>query len=145
MSEDIELELQCKYCDYEEILNVPESDYNAWAGNGVPIKEVFDYLSAGQRELMISGTCDTCWNKFFPNTEGDDEVSDNRTVTLSKHEVVLDLDTVDMIWEVAHGADGWERNFPANETIRILQAYEKKAHMLDEFVRSLGYEVEEDF
>ena len=74
-----------------------------------------------------------------------DLAKENRTVTLSKHEVVLDLDTVDMIWEIAHGADGWERNFPANETIRILQAYEKKAHMLDEFVRSLGYEVEEDF
>ena len=69
----------------------------------------------------------------------------DRTVTLSKHEVVVDRDTVDMIWEVAHGADGWERDFPPNETIRILQAYEKKAHMLDEFVRSLGYEVEEAF
>ena len=66
MCEDIELELQCKYCDYEEILNVLESDYDAWAGNGALIQEVFDYLSAGQRELMISGTCDTCWNKFFP-------------------------------------------------------------------------------
>ena len=72
-------------------------------------------------------------------------MSDNRTVTLSKHEVVLDIDTVDTIWEIAHGADGWDRDFPPNETIRILQAYEKKAHMLDEFVRSLGYEVEEDF
>ena len=72
-------------------------------------------------------------------------MSRDRTVTLSKHEVVLDLDTVDMIWEIAHGVDGWERDFPPNETIRILQAYEKKAHMLDEFVRSLGYEVEEDF
>ena len=65
MNEDIELELQCKYCDYEEILHVPKSDYDAWH-NGAFIQEVFDYLSAGQRELMISGTCDTCWNKFFP-------------------------------------------------------------------------------
>ena len=72
-------------------------------------------------------------------------MNENRTVTLSKHEVVLDIDTVDTIWEIAHGADGWKRDFPPNETIRILQAYEKKAHMLDEFVRSLGYEVEEDF
>ena len=74
-----------------------------------------------------------------------DLAKENRTVTLSKHEVVLDLDTVDMIWEIAHGADGWERDFPDNETIKVLQSFEKKAHMLDEFVRSLGYEVEEDF
>ena len=59
--------------------------------------------------------------------------------------VGISLETVDAIWEIAHGADGWERDFPPNETIRILQAYEKKAHQLDEFVRSLGYEVEEDF
>ena len=66
------------------------------------------------------------------------ENNDNKIVGIS-------LDTVDAIWEIAHGADGWERDFPPNETIRILQAYEKKAHQLDEFVRSLGYEVEEDF
>tara|TARA_R100001198_G_C5189821_1_gene182952 strand:+ start:433 stop:870 length:438 start_codon:yes stop_codon:yes gene_type:complete len=145
MNEDIELELQCKYCDYEEILHVPESDYDAWAGNGVPIQEVFDYLSAGQRELMISGTCDTCWNKFFPNAEGDDEVSDNRTVTLSKHEVVLDIDTVDAIWEIAHGVDGWNREFPDNETIKVLRSYEKKAHMYDQMLELLGFKPEEDY
>ena len=66
------------------------------------------------------------------------EINDNKIVGIS-------LETVDAIWEIAHGADGWERDFPPNETIRILQAYEKKAHQLDEFVRSLGYEVEEDF
>tara|TARA_R100000700_G_scaffold25592_1_gene32345 strand:- start:306 stop:512 length:207 start_codon:yes stop_codon:yes gene_type:complete len=66
------------------------------------------------------------------------ENNDNKIVGIS-------LETVDAIWEIAHGADGWERDFPPNETIRILQAYEKKAHQLDEFVRSLGYEVEEDF
>ena len=66
------------------------------------------------------------------------ENNDNKIVGIS-------LETVDAIWEIAHGADGWERDFPPNETIRILQAYEKKAHQLDEFVISLGYEVEEDF
>ena len=53
-----------------------------------------------------------------------DLAKENRTVTLSKHEVVLDLDTVDMIWEVAFGADAWEREFPDNEVIKVLQSYE---------------------
>jgi len=61
-------------------------------------------------------------------------MSENRTVTLSKHEVVLDIDTVDAIWEIAHGADGWNREFPDNETIKVLQSYEKKAHMYDQMV-----------
>ena len=73
-----------------------------------------------------------------------DLAKENRTVTLSKHEVVLDLDTVDMIWEIAHGADGWEREFPDNETIKVLQSFEKKAHMYDQMLELLGFKPEED-
>ena len=54
------------------------------------------------------------------------KMSENRTVTLSKHEVVLDIDTVDAIWEIAHGEDGWNRKFPDIETINVLNNYEKK-------------------
>ena len=67
------------------------------------------------------------------------KMSENRTVTLSKHEVVLDIDTVDAIWEIAHGADGWNREFPDNETIKVLQSYEKKAHMYDQMLELLGF------
>ena len=66
-------------------------------------------------------------------------MSENRTVTLSKHEVVLYIDTVDAIWEIAHGADGWNREFPDNETIKVLQSYEKKAHMYDQMLELLGF------
>ena len=69
----------------------------------------------------------------------------NRTVTLSKHEDVLDLDTVDMIWEIAHGADAWNRDFPDNETIKVLQSFEKKAHLYDQIVELLGFEPQEDY
>ena len=72
-------------------------------------------------------------------------MSENRTVTLSKHEVVLDLDTVDMIWKIAHGAEAWEREFPDNETIKVLQSFEKKAHLYDQIVELLGFEPEEDY
>ena len=27
---DLELELECKYCDYEEVITVAEADYIAW-------------------------------------------------------------------------------------------------------------------
>jgi hypothetical protein len=72
-------------------------------------------------------------------------MSRDRTVTLSKHEVVLDLDTVDMIWEIAHGADAWNRDFPDNETIKVLQSFEKKAHLYDQIVEILGFEPQEDY
>ena len=72
-------------------------------------------------------------------------MGENRTVTLSKHEVVLDLDTVDMIWEIAHGADAWNRDFPDNETIKDLQRFENKSHLYDQIVELLGFEPQEDY
>ncbi len=62
---DLQLELECMYCDYKEVITVHESDYITWHNGGL-IQEAFPYLSADQRELMISNTCDDCWNKFFP-------------------------------------------------------------------------------
>ena len=65
---DLELELECKYCDYEEVITVAEADYIAWH-NGKFIQDAFPFLTAGQRELMISNTCDDCWNRFFPDDD----------------------------------------------------------------------------
>jgi DNA-directed RNA polymerase subunit RPC12/RpoP len=58
---DLGLELECKYCDYKETIIVGEL-----------IQDAFPYLTAGQRELMLSNTCDTCWNKFFPEDDDDE-------------------------------------------------------------------------
>ena len=65
---DFELECMCDHCEYIEDILVNEADYDAWH-NGVFIQDAFPYLTAGQRELMISNTCDTCWKEFF----GEDE------------------------------------------------------------------------
>jgi hypothetical protein len=65
---DFELECLCDHCEYAENILVNEADYDAWH-NGVFIQDAFPYLTAGQRELMISSTCDTCWKEFF----GEDE------------------------------------------------------------------------
>ena len=65
---DLGLELECKYCDYKETITVPEADYISWH-NGEFIQDAFPYLTAGQRELMLSNTCDDCWNRFFPDED----------------------------------------------------------------------------
>ncbi len=72
------------------------------------------------------------------------KMSENRTVTLSKHEVVLDIDTVDAIWEVAFGADAWNREFSDSDVIMALKNYEKKAHMYDQILVLFGFEPLED-
>ena len=65
---DLQLELECMYCDYKEVITVSEADYISWH-NGQFIQDAFPYLTAGQRELMISNTCDNCWNRFFPDDD----------------------------------------------------------------------------
>jgi len=31
------------------------------------MQDIFPELSVGDRELLISGTCNTCWDKLFPS------------------------------------------------------------------------------
>ena len=64
---------------------------------------------------------------------------------IENKKVTINLETVDAIWEIAHGADGWNREFPDNETIKVLQSYEKKAHMYDQMLELLGFEPPEDY
>ena len=33
------------------------------------MQDIFPELSLGDRELLISGTCGTCWDKLFPSEE----------------------------------------------------------------------------
>lgn len=46
------------------------SDYRAWR-NGKHAQDVFPYLSANEREMLISGICPTCWDEMFG--KGEDE------------------------------------------------------------------------
>ena len=62
---NFEVDLYCDSCDHKETVLVREHDYDAWAGNGVYIQDALYYLSADQRELMISNTCGDCWKKLY--------------------------------------------------------------------------------
>lgn len=53
-----------KGCNYVEELYVDPQDFFDW-DNGKPIQDAMPYLNASQRELMISHTCDECWEKMY--------------------------------------------------------------------------------
>jgi len=57
---------KCPFCHVEHRLQVNEKDYAKWEG-GEQIQNVFHYLSPSQRELLMTGVCDTC----FPDEEED--------------------------------------------------------------------------
>ena len=59
---------RCPFCGRANEIAVNEEDYWAW-DDGELAQVAFPYLSANEREALISGICPTCWDKMF----GDDE------------------------------------------------------------------------
>lgn len=54
----------CIVCRQQTRVMVEEDDFYKWQG-GMLIQDAFPYLTPTQRELMVSGTHQLCWNKFI--------------------------------------------------------------------------------
>lgn len=54
----------CPCCGKANEIEVNEMDYFDW-DDGELVQDAFPYLSAEEREMLISGICPTCWNKMF--------------------------------------------------------------------------------
>jgi hypothetical protein len=52
------------------VTDVTEAQFNAWK-SGTLIQVAMPEISKGVRELLISGTCDECWDRMFAFDEGD--------------------------------------------------------------------------
>ena len=66
---DAVVEVRCGVCSQMHNVAVREVDFNTWQG-GKLIQNAMPYLSADERELLISGTCGKCFDDMFG---GDDE------------------------------------------------------------------------
>lgn len=55
----------CAQCNTTQTLYVDPDDVEKWH-NGAYVQDAFPYLRADQRELLISQTCGTCWDRLFP-------------------------------------------------------------------------------
>ena len=65
---DLILDVKCRLCYGNYYVFLMKEDYTNWlSGNGdVFIQDIMPYLSAGERELLISSTCSDCFDKLFP-------------------------------------------------------------------------------
>ena len=54
----------CPFCGRENEVEVNHMDYLDWQ-NGELVQDAFPYLSANEREMLISGCCPRCWSKMF--------------------------------------------------------------------------------
>jgi hypothetical protein len=51
----------CPFCHKEQAIEVNRIGYDKWR-NGTLIQDAFPELTKFQRELMISGCCQECWD-----------------------------------------------------------------------------------
>lgn len=56
--------IECVICGHEHFMLVDEADLLAWQ-NGKLAQDAFPYLSADEREMLISGICPACWDRMF--------------------------------------------------------------------------------
>lgn len=61
----------CHYCSAPQSVTVKKADLEKFrAGNYA--QDCFQGLSPGQREFLISGICDKCWDDMFAGDEDDE-------------------------------------------------------------------------
>lgn len=62
---------RCPFCGHANEVEVNEMDYLDWS-DGELAQVAFPYLSADEREMLISGICPTCWDGMFGSNEEPD-------------------------------------------------------------------------
>ena len=61
---EVSVVTRCPICGHGNEVEVNEMDYLDWQ-DGVLAQVAFPYLSANEREALISGICPTCWENMF--------------------------------------------------------------------------------
>ena len=62
---DTHVDLTCEYCKARYTILVNKNDMMLWLTDQGYIQDLMPYLSAVEREMIISGTCGKCWAKLF--------------------------------------------------------------------------------
>ena len=68
---EVTIVTRCPFCGHANEVEVNEMDYLDWS-DGELAQIAFPYLSANEREMLISGICPTCWDKMFGSDEEPD-------------------------------------------------------------------------
>lgn len=66
------LDAQCWKCGQVFTLWVNPEDLLDWTSGSGPIEKILHYLTAGERELLISNTCGQCFDNLFSGLDSDE-------------------------------------------------------------------------
>ena len=63
---------KCPVCGVDHQVTIRDPvDYRKWQA-GFLIQNAMPYLSAAEREILLTGTCDPCWQKTMKDEEDDE-------------------------------------------------------------------------
>lgn len=63
------INVKCRICGADCSVSYEEKDYVKWKNGEGFIQDIFQYLSADERELLLSQTCGKCFDEMFPQYE----------------------------------------------------------------------------
>ena len=58
----------CKFCDHAQEIRFVRADYERWRAGSL-IQNAMPYLTPSEREMMITQTCNSCWENMFDVSE----------------------------------------------------------------------------
>jgi hypothetical protein len=76
---------KCKTCGKPQELEVDEEAYMRWQ-LGEKVQDAFPHLTDSEREMLITGTCDECWDYLFKECTSQDEVKKANEELLQRRE-----------------------------------------------------------
>lgn len=62
----------CPFCGHAHEVAVSEADFWDWQ-DGALVQDAFPYLTADEREMLVSGICPDCWEQTFGGSDEDEE------------------------------------------------------------------------
>lgn len=65
----VTVETVCPFCGCVNEVTIEERDWYDWQFNAVLAQDAFPYLTADEREMLISGICPDCWGGMFGEGE----------------------------------------------------------------------------
>ena len=66
----------CPFCGEYHAVEVEAMDLFLYRHHGVLAQNAFPYLSANEREIIISGICPACWDNMFRGDNEEEEEDD---------------------------------------------------------------------
>lgn len=66
---DLKIVLRCLICEDTFIIDANTEDFNKWREGKTNIQDCFPYMSPSNKELLLSGICEDCWDEMFKENE----------------------------------------------------------------------------